>query len=119
MIDIQHPSYAGKLEQSTINTSAAAGNNTLAGAAVPAGEVWIVTSVIAFNTVNAMTYSTIYIVGAVTRYLGYLAAPARYAGNINTAVHVLEAGDYVGAIMAGCTLNDDIYLSISGYKMRL
>lgn len=101
-------------------TTATAGTNTFSATAVPAGEVWVVTSVRAvnINTNNSEVEFGIYDGTSRKGFYRTLLPGANKDMMWNGHVYLKEA-DYIQAIFYGCTLNDDIYVDIFGYKMKV
>ena len=98
----------------------AAGNQTLNGTTVPAGEVWIVTAGLAFNDISGN--SQIYI-GASDGTTDYIAdrrvsTAADDVVKLSGAMY-LAPGDHAKAIFSGCTAGDNICLCLFGYKMSV
>ena len=112
--------YTDRYADQTVNTSAAAGTNALVLTTVPAGEVWVVFSIAAFDANSATTtILTGARLGAVEHYLTSKATPAASELVLWTGQIVLKAGDYLFGVFYGCTLNDDLYLTACGYKMKV
>ena len=112
--------YAGQLFDRVHKADADAAQQVLASGAVPAGELWVVTAMMVQNANNAVTGRFLGIrKGAVDLWL------ATDAGGIGGSAFswggtmVLVEADYVIAALLGCTLNDDLYLNYTGYKMRV
>ena len=100
--------------------SATAGTNFLAGTAVPAGEIWVVTSLRGVDVNTSPSSLTLQAYdGTTTIVLARKLSPGINTDVIWSGQAFLKAGDYIQARFDGCTLNDDIYLDIMGYKMKL
>jgi len=91
------------------------------GSTVPAGEVWVVTSVVAWDNDNIITDITGFTYGdAVWIALGqkqsFTAAQEywEWRGSI-----VVPAGGHIRVRFRGCTVGDDLFVDICGYKMRI
>jgi len=109
--------YLGQIMQRNFTLSAAAGANLLTGAGPSAGEVWVVTGLSAYNDNNdedgvfmgvfdGVNYNWLNSCGAVTAK-----TMLSWSGEI-----VLVNGDTPRCYHLGCTLNDDIYFFVYGYK---
>jgi len=104
--------------QYTLN--AAAGTNFLAGTAVPAGEIWVVTNLRGVNAntnVSALTLQAYD--GSTTIVLANKLSPGINVDVIWSGQAFLKAGDYVQARFDSCVAGDDLYLDIMGYKMKV
>ena len=112
--------YTDRYAERQSELSAAAGGNTLTGSTVPAGEVWIVTSAHAVNESSAITILQIDLYDGTNNFIiaSLLAPAARIPLDLKSPI-VLKAGDRLRALFFGCTLNDDLYLDILGYKMAV
>ena len=101
------------------NASAAAGSNTLASDAVPAGKAWVITHLAAFNddnSVSGIRFQVVHDGNTIpVRYVGSVAADvtAEWTGEL-----YLDPSDTVQVILDGCTLDDDIYFSYFGYQIE-
>lgn len=112
--------YSGDKTE-TVTQKATAGTNILVGTAVPAGEIWIVQSVSAFNGTSATTRVALYasINGNDVALAQAGAGVAALINTIWTGSIVLSEGDTVRAALAGCTLNDDIYLNYHAVRVDI
>jgi len=99
--------------------TATAGTNNLNGAVVPTGEIWEVTHIAAWDATTAP--------GEVWLRVNHDASYYTLERELTLGVDVtlsftgsiwLDAGDYVMARFASCTLNDDIYLHTFGRKLK-
>jgi len=107
-----------RLEERKSNLSASAGTNLFSMTAVPAGEFWVLQGFSAVNVTNAVTSINGYMTGASCDMA--IAQTGATAVNIAlkwTGALVMAPGDYVRFTFGGCTLNDDLYVDIWGYKM--
>ena len=99
---------------------AVAGLNDLDGSLVPAGEVWVVTNVVLFNTDSATTIIDMQVwlspdAVLVRRVRDAIANySAEWAGQV-----YLKAGYRMRAEFSGCTLNDNLRANFLGYKMAV
>ena len=109
--------YISQIMQRNFTLSAAAGANLLTGAGPSAGEVWVVTGLTAYNDINdedgvfmgvfdGVNYNWVNSCGTVTAK-----TMLSWTGEI-----VLVNGDTPRCYHLGCTLNDDIYFFVYGYK---
>ena len=113
-------SYRGQVLELVANLLAAAGWNDLAIAAVPAGEVWCITNIMAYDQNNAPTQLRFDILsGGVQYHLARWGATALDIGQNLQGQWYLGEGDQISATFAGCVLNDDLYLHAVGYRMTL
>lgn len=110
--------YSDRYVDSETDLSADAGTNNLSLTAVPAGEVWKVTSISAFDATSDITTLTLSVIlGAVTHYLKVEAITVASQLVLWSGELILKEGDYVGAAFYGCTALDDLYLTACGFKM--
>lgn len=112
--------YNAQYLQTTGTTTAGAGDNYLYGSIVPAGEIWVVTSI---ATWDVNTNPSVIGIGIEHSGSYYTLKQAPTPG-LNTVFSLnnptyLAAGDRVYVYFGGCTLNDDIYITINGYKMKV
>ena len=112
--------YYDRLIERQYNLSAAAGANTLTFTAVPAGEVWVYTTVTA---VDANTGPTSIIVNIVSGGITYIAmawlSPGANGYRQISGQFILKAADYLTITISGCALNDDLWAWATGYKMKV
>lgn len=112
--------YSDNYAQNTVVADAAAGANTITFSTCPAGQVWVVTSVIAFDWNNAISGITIELYdGSVACALRRKIAVAkdeevRFTGHI-----YLKESSRVRVVFDGVTLDDGLRASIGGYKMKV
>uniref|UniRef100_A0A6M3IEE6 Uncharacterized protein n=1 Tax=viral metagenome TaxID=1070528 RepID=A0A6M3IEE6_9ZZZZ len=104
----------------TANTECIVGNNFLNSTPVPAGKLWVITNVSAFNTITVMTRIDLYIRRGVTDYFiaNLLSPPIRQDINYRGKLY-LKAGDVVRAGFILCANGDDVYLTIHGKQIDL
>jgi len=110
--------YTDRYADSDSDLSAAAGTNVLSLTSVPAGEVWRVASIAAFDGSSNITTLILSLgLGGTTHYLA--SQPITAAGQLVlwTGDVTLKEGDSIVATFYGCVLNDDLFLSACGYKM--
>lgn len=112
--------YTDRWAERVSTTAAVAGQNELLSAAVPAGYVYVVQAVSLVNLNNAVTSAVISITTGSAYPVLTEAAPVA-AGIFTkwTGAATLAAGDKVYSRLQGCTLDDDLYLDILGYKMKI
>lgn len=95
-----------------------AGNNTLAGTAVPSGKMQVITSICAINLSSIITYTEIQIFDGSGAYtIDLVLAPAALQGVDVRGHFILDAGDKIRAIFSGCVDGDNIRLWINGYQI--
>lgn len=112
--------YSAVLSLAVSETSAPAGTYNLDSGVVPAGEIWIVNVLVGTAVSGSCTSfrfgyvhdgSQVFVEEVVTPVSAQL---YNFVGQI-----VLDAGDYLRARFYGLTLNDDVYLYVTGYKMAV
>jgi len=98
--------------------NAAAGNNTILGSVVPVGDVWVITSLLAYNETSACTRIHVGIrVGVMIRFLNHNQTCAVYEAAAWTGWVPMCAGNRVQSDFVGCVLNDNLSFHIHGFKM--
>lgn len=104
-----------------VSDTEAAVNDTLSTTAVPAGYVYVVNFISAFNNTNAFTRLLVipWAGASVGPHLIYETNPAAVVPNLWEGAVVLKEDDYIKAEFEGNTLNDDIFLRVWGYKMKI
>ncbi|KKN29055.1 hypothetical protein LCGC14_0848110 [marine sediment metagenome] len=112
--------FSAVWRERVVNLSAAAGVNTLSTTAVPAGKLYIVRSIAAFDLDSATGTDHLSVVAGGTLF-ALLRIPALAA---DTDMHfhgklILEEGDVIRATFGGCTLNDDIFLLAQGWEVTV
>ncbi len=103
----------------TVNSDAAAGSVYIDIAAVPAGQVHVINSIIAYDNTTAVTFIYEYIKsGGSYYYLNYdgVMAMRQMSKYIGTAV--LRAGENIGALIGGVTLHDVLVVIANGYYFK-
>lgn len=111
-------SYKGELLKRHVETNADAGTNYLDGTAVPAGEVWVICWIMAYNNDRASSTVTLRFYDGSSDYWAKGGVPAaQYVGVSWAGEQVLEEGHSVQATLRGATAGDDLYLFYGGYKM--
>jgi len=106
--------------ESEVNLNAGAGVNILTASTVPEGEVWVVTHIVAFNTVTNSSVVILQVYdGSTIYYLRRLLTPGVGGEVIHSAPIYLEQDDRVQAEFRGCVAGDDIFMTVYGYKMRI
>jgi len=112
--------YSDAYHEPESSLTGAAGDRLLTASTVPEGEVWVVTSVIAFNIDSATTNTRIQIYDGSGRAVVFVeyapAAKKVLGGHCNI---VMKKDDRLEAKFFGCALDDDIYMYINGYKMKV
>ena len=112
--------YTSRLADRKSDTNAAAGTNTLTSSTPAAGEIWVVTHIAAEDVTSAITRIVVYAnMDAVNLDLFTALSPGGFATLDRQGQWILAAGDTIRAEFVGCTLGDDIYLTLLGYKMGL
>lgn len=102
------------------DTNATADWDTLTTGAVPAGEIWIVTSISARDDNSNITQIAIFHSDGVSNNIVAQVFPTvAEQCVIFTGWLVLSKDDTIWAGFTGTVLNDDIYLNASGFKMKI
>jgi len=100
------------------NSDTAAGNVDLTSSAVPAGKIWIITNLQAYNAVSVITRIILYApFVAPFPWVKALNSPAVSQGIDCQGWIVLNAGQTMVARFIGCFLHDQIYFSYMGFQM--
>lgn len=113
-------SFADKLFDPKANADSDVGDIDLFSSTVPSGEVWVVTSVTAINTVTVCSMIYLYHYDDAT-WCGFRrqATPTILEG-VEWAGHLyLTPGDKILAQFGACVLHDVLALDVLGYKMTL
>ena len=111
--------YSGEKEIAVSNTSLAAGANDLDSTAVPAGEIWVITHVAMSYVGTAPTHIEAKTVGASAIMLFRQLAPVTTVVYDRQGWWIMEEGDLLRCTVAGATLNDDLYLWATGFKVDI
>lgn len=112
--------YSAAYREAIDDDNADAGSNTLASTAVPAGSVYVIQLISAFNNTTNIPSIELRLVGTAGLFkmqrtaLGVAAYPVNLIGEF-----VLEEGDYVQAVFFACVAGDDIRLRVWGYEMKV
>lgn len=112
--------YSADKEIAVSNTSLAAGANDLDAPTVPAGEIWVITHVASSYVGTAPTHMEVKIIHASGASMIF-----RQLAPVSSSVHdrqgwfVLEEGDILRCSVAGATLNDDLYLWATGFRVDI
>jgi len=96
------------------------GDRSVTFSTVPAGEVWVVESFAAWSAQTDV--DTIYLKAHCDGADLCLAARGFTTEFRSVALPnriILKADDYLWALFEGCSLNNDIYASANGYKMKV
>jgi hypothetical protein len=112
--------YSAIISKALSNLSAAAGTNYLSSTAVPAGEIWVITTASMLNATTAFTQATIIVsISGNNQYFQSKASPIQNEKVIWNGQAILKEGDTVVGAFDGCTLNDDLYLQFAGYRVDI
>lgn len=112
--------YEDTLAVAASNLSAAAGQNVLDTAAFGAGFVYVVQAIVGIDITSAPSQIRLLVVSDGNFVpLKQVATPGvdtpvEWTGHIT-----LKAGDKVRVRFQGCTLNDDLWVYVLGYKMAV
>jgi len=112
--------YSGSMGEAVNDTDADVGNNTLETTVVPAGEVHVVHSAFAVNNntdVGAIIFQVIS--GGTTHYLHRSTSPGVGNSVELPVMIILNPGDHMHCVFAGCADGDTIRFHIWGYKMEI
>ena len=112
--------YAGNVLGRVIDDAPAAGMNYVVGAAVPADEIWVITTMHVYDATSALDRVLLAILRGGAGYnvavTGALAAGYGYSWVGNA---YLEEDDAVRATLYGVVAYDYLRFGYTGYKMRL
>jgi hypothetical protein len=115
--DAMRVGYSGTVSELKTDLNASAGNNTLASTAVPAGEIWTVQAIHAYNLNRAATTINIYAtVGGIAVYLATGAPDAVSLMSHWSGAITLEENDTLSALFTGTVLDDDLYFGYLGMR---
>jgi hypothetical protein len=99
---------------------ASAGDNVLEGTHVPAGEVWIVTSLLGYAGNTVITKLSIGIYDGTTyKNVAIKPSPAINVGVQTQGFWPMKEGDRIFGYFSGCGASEDIIIEAIGYKMKL
>ena len=100
--------------------AAAAGTYTKVWGTVPAGEIWIVNSLLGINYSSVCSNIRFYVIqGGVTAYFMWISAPTANVAVVWNGSIVLKAGDTLNTQLSTCILNDVLNMSAIGYIMAV
>ena len=112
--------YSEHYAERKLNLNAAAGTNVLNGSVVPAGEVWVLEICGAFDVNTAPSRMIFTVTDGVTFAPFYRDdTPVVYVTSSWTGRIALTEGCYVQVVFFDCVLNDDLYVDLWGYKMKV
>ena len=112
--------YSERLSGRIFDTALVAGTTILQVSVVPAGEIWVLTSVAMLYIGTSPTYIQMFINDTVA-----LELIARQPAPVSDQLYdrqgwwVLKAGDNVGYAVVGATLNDDLYGYYFGFRVDI
>jgi len=112
--------YSDRYAESASNLSMPAGISNVNCTAVPAGEVWKVSgATIVVISATCSEFRPAFDAGGVTIPISNVLAPV--SGQLYPFVFdaTLKAGDFMLGRFYGMTLNDDAYVIVFGYKMKV
>lgn len=113
-------SYHSQIMGTVALMPAAAGNNTLTGAAVPAGRIWIITAMEAHDDTSPVTSIRFGVGwGGVPYWFSAVVGPAAGIGRDWQGHLYLVQGDFCVALLTGCVAGDAIVFHYAGYAMTL
>lgn len=112
--------YSDTVQGVKSNTNLAAGANWLYGDTVPAGEVWVLSSLVAMEVSATINRLSIFaIIDAATILVNNQQPPTSGAWYVQTGQFVLGPGDKPAAYVVNATAGDDLSLTYCGYKVDL
>ena len=110
--------YTDRWVEQQSDLSADVGTNTLATVVVPAGSIYRVDMVSAFNQTSACSIMLLAVGDGIDVTFGpYTAFAATMQHNVFPVGIYLKAGDYLIAYYFDCTAGDDLFLRVWGLKM--
>jgi len=113
-------SYAGQLSEWIGTNTATAPNHTLSSSACPAGEVWVVTGLSAYDKDSACTRVSLKAdIGGDDQVIWSLSAVGAYQIVCWSGHVYLAESDSLNATFIGVTAGDDLRFHVLGYKMTL
>ena len=112
--------YNDQYRQVVWTASATLGANRQYGTEVPAGEVWVVTSMCAYDGTNNPGQIAVGMYNG-SSYLNVNMAVGVVANQavVFNGLMVMKAGDKAQAFYGSCTAGDGLTFAITGYKMKL
>jgi len=112
--------YSGIVKCVWDNLTLAAGDNTIDGPIVPAGEIWVITAVIA-QYVGAVATELIMRVNSSGSGIAVLdvAPPTTLINYNNTGTWILAPGDFLQGFVRAAALNDDFRGRGLGYRVDI
>ena len=112
--------YTDRYAEEKSNLSCTAGANILTFSTVPAGEVWRVTALTWVNVNTACVPIAVQLADGVNTWTVYVEAAGVANVYASRLVDItLKEGDCLRVAFYGCTLNDDIFAWVLGYKMAV
>ena len=113
-------SYKGQYLETKLTVSAGGVWEFCNGTAVPAGEVWVVTSLAAYNTKGVSTTVQLTVFDGATAYCLRTVPGLVQLTSLDWQGHTyLVEGDILSAAFQGTANLDVLYLGIHGFKMTL
>lgn len=110
--------FADVLRDTVENLNAIAGLNNLDSTKVPAGELWVITSIVAYvNPAGCTQIWLTTLTGGVMYPVDVVLTPAAFQPAKFSGFLPLVPGEGIRAQFYGCTIGDDIRLRLNGYKM--
>ena len=112
--------YSAPYLETVEDLNADAGDNVLVGSTVPAGEVWVVTSVQLFDEDNDITRIDFHIVlNGDEHHIRCNTTVKKQSGVDLQGFWPMPAGAHGEALFEGVTVGDDLYFTLIGYKMAI
>lgn len=112
--------YRDVVRQSWITTTATLGTNTHDFASVPTGEVWIISTITAYNNTTAASTLLMIIISSATEYVisrTAFEAITRYSSR--QGQFVLKPGENIRVTFGGCVLNDTLIAFVIGHSFKI
>ena len=112
--------YSEVYHEKVSDMNATVTSDALVGSAVPAEEIWVVTSVVAYDKTTNVTQISASVTDDVTWWPFAQLFPTAAEEYLQwSGMVVLEQGDRIYVGFNGTIAGDDIYLNIHGYKMKI
>jgi len=112
--------YSDRYVEKEVDASADVGLNYLVFSTVPAGEIWVISSVVWANLISACSTITAQLYDGAEAYAVFVETPSVADVYKATLCNlVLKAGDNLRVDFSGCTAGDVLLAFASGYKMAI
>lgn len=112
--------YSGDILRLASNTNLAAGTNQVNDSAVPAGEIWVVTSLSMAYVGTVPTSIRLSIVAATVAYrLFQQNAPVSDMAYDRQGYWIMQEGDNLRCTVLGATAGDDLFFWVNGFRLDI